>query len=218
MRSLTVSPGDIVSISGLDATAAEVFVNLLTGFTLPDSGDVHLFGTSTRLVTDGDAWLQSLEGLGLVTTRAVLIEIFTVLQNIAMPFTLDVDPIDSRVLPRVGALARDVGLDPAVFDLPVGTLGPEVRMRTHLARALAFEPKLLVAEHPSAPLPRDEVALFASDLARVARARGVGLIVLTADELLAKGLGGQRLELNGTTGEWKDGSGWFRRVLGGAGR
>jgi predicted ABC-type transport system involved in lysophospholipase L1 biosynthesis ATPase subunit len=201
MRALTVAPGDSVTISGLDALGAEVFVHLVTGATLPDAGEIHLFGTNTRAVTDGDAWLASLEGMALVSARAVLIEMFTALQNIAMPFTLDVDPVDARYLPQVGALAREVGLDPGVFDVPVGKLGPDAVMRTHLARALALGPKLLVAEHPSATLPRDTVAGFGQDLARVARARGLGLVTLTADETFAKALGGQRLALNGATGE-----------------
>ncbi len=201
LRALTVASGDSVTISGLDALGAEVFVHLVTGATLPDAGEIHLFGTNTRSVTDGDAWLASLEGMALLSARAVLIEMFTVLQNIAMPFTLDVEPVDPRYLPQVGALAREVGLEPAVFDLPVGSLGPDALMRTHLARALALGPRLLVAEHPSATLPRDTVAGFGQDLARVARARGLGLVTLTADETFAKALGGTRLVLSGATGE-----------------
>ena len=47
----------------------------------------------------------------MITARGILIEAFSVLQNIAMSFTLDVDPIDPRVVPQAGALARDVGID-----------------------------------------------------------------------------------------------------------
>ena len=48
-------------------------------------------------------------------------------------------------------------------------------MRVHLARALALGPKLLIAEHPSAPLPRDTVAAFGADLAKAAQSRGLAL-------------------------------------------
>ncbi len=113
-----------------------------------------MLGQNTRAITDGDAWLKSLDAVGMVTARGILIEAFSVLQNIAMSFTLDVDPIDPRVVPEAGALARDVGIDPALFDVPAGKAGPEVQMRVHLARALALGPKLLIAEHASAPLPR----------------------------------------------------------------
>ena len=73
-------------------------------------------------------------------------------------------------------------------------------MRVHLARALALGPKLLIAEHPSAALPRESVAAFGADLGNVARARGLGLIAITADDSLAKAVGGTRLELVAATG------------------
>lgn len=201
MRLLAIGAGDVVSISGLDAMAAETFVHLVTGATLPDSGDISLFGTNTRSITDGAAWLKSLDGVGMITARGILIEGFTVLQNLAMALTLAVEPIDARFLPQVGALAREVGLDPAGFDVPAGRAPADARIRIHLARALALDPRILIGEHPSAALPRESVASFAADLARVARSRGLGLVVLTADETFARALGGQRLVLNGATGD-----------------
>jgi predicted ABC-type transport system involved in lysophospholipase L1 biosynthesis ATPase subunit len=201
IRELVVPPGTIVSLGGLDAAAAETFVHLVTGATLPDEGDVIMLGQNTRAIADGDAWLKSLDAIGMVTARGVLIGAFSVLQNIAMSFTLDVDPIDPRVVPQAGALARDVGIDQALFDVPAGKAGPEIQMRVHLAKALALEPKLLIAEHPSAALPRPAVAAFGADLTKAAQARGLALVAVTADDALAKAIGGLRLELVPSSGE-----------------
>lgn len=201
MRSLEVNAGDIVAIAGLDALTAEVFVNLVTGASLADAGEVSLFGQNTRDILDTQAWLRSLEGLAMVSERAVMIESFTPLQNIAMPITLEVDPIATDVVPRATELAREIGLDEALFDLPVGRLTPADKMRTHVARALALEPRLLIAEHPTATLPREVVVAFGQGLARVARDRGLALVALTADDAFAKALGGRRLALNAATGE-----------------
>ena len=198
---LSVKPGDIVSIGGIDAASAETLVHLITGGTLPDEGDVTLFGQNTRAIADSDSWLKQLDGIGMITSRGVLIEAFSVLQNIAMSYTLDVDPVDPRVVPQAGAVARDAGIDADVFDLPAGKTGPDVQMRVHLARALALGPKMLIAEHPSAALPRENVAAFGADLARIAKARNLALITITADDVLAKSIGGQRLELVPASGE-----------------
>jgi predicted ABC-type transport system involved in lysophospholipase L1 biosynthesis ATPase subunit len=203
MRELIVRAGDIVSIAGLDARSAEVFVNLVTGATLADAGHVSIFGQNTRSVVDTKAWLLSLEGLAMVSERAVMIEGFTPLQNIAIPITLEVDPIATDVVPRAIALAREVGLDEALLAHPVGRLTPADKLRTQVARALALEPKLLIAEHPTATLPRETVTAFGESLARLARERGLALVVLTADEVFAKALGGQRLTLNPATGDLK---------------
>lgn len=203
IKALALAPGDIVAVSGLDAVAAETFVHLVTGATLPDSGDVALFGQNTRAITDGEAWLKSLDGVGMVTSRGIVVEMFTVLQNIALSFTLEVDPIDPDVRPKAEALARDVGLDDAALDIAAGRMLADVHMRIHLARALALGPRLLIAEHPSANLPRETVSAFGADLARLARSRGLALLALTADDDLAKAIGGQRLELVPATGALK---------------
>jgi predicted ABC-type transport system involved in lysophospholipase L1 biosynthesis ATPase subunit len=213
IRDLTVRAGDVFAISGIDMLGAETFVHLVTGATLPDAGDVTLFGRNTRTITDGEAWLKSLDGVGMITARGVLIEAFTVLQNIALSLTLNVDPIDPRVIPQAGALARDAGIAANVFDLPAGKTAPDIMMRVHLARALALGPKLLIAEHPSAVLSRDSVAGFGGNLGNVARARGLGLITITADDSLAKAVGGTRLELVAATGELRTHS-RLRRLFG----
>ena len=201
IRSLTLTSGDIVSLSGLDAIAAETLVHLVTGATLPDSGDIVLFGQNTRVITDGGAWLKSLDGVGMVTSRGIVIEMFSVLQNIALSYTLEVDPIDPQVLPKAVALAREVGLADETFEMPAGRTRPDTHMRIHLARALALGPRMLMAEHPSASLPRETVSAFGADLARLARSRGLALLALTADDELAKAIGGRRLELVAATGE-----------------
>lgn len=212
IKEFTVRAGDLVSITGVDLPGAETFVHLVTGATLPDTGEVVLFGRNTREISDGDAWLKSLDGIGMITTRGILVEAFSVMQNIALSLTLEVDPIDSRVVPEAGALAREVGIDASLFDLPVGRVPPEVKMRVHLARALALGPKMLIAEHPSASLPRDTVPRFGADLGRVAKTRGLALIAITADESLAREVGGSRLELVPATGDLRA-MGRFRRLF-----
>ena len=203
IRELNVHAGDVVSLGGIDAPAAEIFVHLVTGAMLPEEGDISLFGQLTRSITDGDAWLQSLDGVGIISGRAILIEAFSILQNVAMPFSLDVDPINPSVLPQAVAVAREAGLDAATWERPVGGTSAEAQMRAHVARALAQDPRLVIAEHPTATLPRDVVASFGADLARIAHTRGIALVALTADETFASALGGTRLILDGASGELK---------------
>lgn len=190
----------MVSIEGLDAHAAEVLVSLITAALRPDAGQVHLFGQSTAEITNYDGWLAMLDGVGLVTERAVLLDQCTVAQNLALPFTIEIDPIRVDVLPRVGALAREVGLDETTLATRVGAADPEVVQRVRLGRALALGPRLVVAEHPSATLPRPVVAAFAADLARIVRSRGVSLLSLSADREFTRALGGTALTLDPRTG------------------
>lgn len=210
IQQLTLRKSDVVAISGLDLHAAEMLVTLITGASLPDEGAVTLFGQRTAEIEDSEAWLQSLDGVGMISERVVLLEPFTVRQNIALSLTLDVDPIAADVLEQVDRLADEAGLAPADRDQPVAGLGPERQMRVRLARALALGPRLLLAEHPSARLSRDGVEPFASDLARIARARELGLLAITADAAFARALGGEHFTLEPATGAWKPQGLWAR--------
>lgn len=200
LANLRVAPGAVVSVTGIDAPGAEVLVNLMTAAVRPDAGDVRLFGRSTAEIDDYEGWLAMLDGLGLVSERAVLLAQCTVAQNLALPLTLEIEPIRQEVLPAVRALAAEVGLPPGVLETPVGAAAPDVVQRVRLGRALALNPRLIVAEHPSAALPRESVAGFARDLARVVAARQAALLAISADRDFTRALGGTRLALDPKTG------------------
>jgi ABC-type transporter Mla maintaining outer membrane lipid asymmetry ATPase subunit MlaF len=213
LAALNVGPGDIVSLDGLDAAAAELFVGLVTGALLPDEGEIALFGRSTRDVDDSAAWLAMLDGVGILTDRAVLISQFSIEQNLAMPFTLEIDPVAAAVRLQVEALARDVGLRAADLATPVSGAPGDMVARVRLARALALGPRLLLAEHPSATVPRDAVRTFAGDMRRVADARQLAVVAVTADAEFAAALGGTRLTLDPATGIVRSHSTW-RKLFG----
>jgi ABC-type lipoprotein export system ATPase subunit len=200
LAELRIAPGAIVSIAGIDAPGAEVLVNLMTAALRPDAGEVRLFGRSTAEVDDYEAWLSMLDGLGLLTDRAVLLGQCTVAQNLALPLTLEIEPIRADVVPAVQALAAEVGLAPGVLDTRVDGADPGVVQRVRLGRALALGPRLVVAEHPTATLPRDTVAGFARDLARAVTARGAALLAISADRDFTRALGGTVLTLDPKTG------------------
>ena len=97
IAALRVDAGDRVAILGFDQPSAEVFVNLATGATLPDAGDVSVFGRPTRAIDDSSDWLATVDRFGIVSERAVLLDGLTVVQNLAMPFTLEIEPPPGRV-------------------------------------------------------------------------------------------------------------------------
>ena len=81
---LSVAAGARLALAGIDAGGAEVMLNLVTGASLPDEGEVRVFGRRTSDVSDGDDWLASLDSFGIVSERAVLLEGATLTQNLAL--------------------------------------------------------------------------------------------------------------------------------------
>jgi ABC-type transporter Mla maintaining outer membrane lipid asymmetry ATPase subunit MlaF len=201
LRQFTLEQGDRIGLAGFDRTSAEVFVNLITGATLPEEGTVSVFGRATGEIADSTDWLATVDRFGIVSERIVLLDQLTAAQNIAMSLTLDIDPLPDDVRGPTEALGREVGLTLEALGAPVADATPAVRQRVRLARAIAADPTVLLIEHPIASLGPDQVGPFAADLARVSAARGLGVIVLAAEAEHARPFVSCVLVLNGGTGE-----------------
>ncbi len=144
-----------MALLGFDQPTAEVFVNLATGATLPDAGEVSIFGRPPRAIDDSADWLATVDRFGIVSERAVLLDALTVIQNLAMPFTLEIEPPPDEVRLRAEALAREVGLPDDVLD----AAGRRARCRRAgcgcaLGRAIALDPAIVLLEHASARAAR----------------------------------------------------------------
>ncbi|HZR26162.1 MAG TPA: ATP-binding cassette domain-containing protein [Vicinamibacterales bacterium] len=200
LQQLTVADGESVALLGFDRITAEVLVNLVTGASLPDSGDVRLFGRSTAAIGDSAEWLSIVDRVGIVSDRAVLLEEMTVIQNLAMPFTLDIEPPPEDVRRRAESLAREVGIADAAWAQPVAATGADVHIRVRLARAIALDPQLLLFEHASASLSAADANAFARHVRALTEWRGVALIAISADRAFARAVAPRVVTLDAATG------------------
>jgi len=110
----------------------------------------------------------------------------------------------------VETLAAEVGIDAATLARPAGDVGPTLRARVRLARALALDPAVLLLEHLSAGVPRGDVAALAASIRQVAERRGSAVIAATADLEFARAVAKRVLTLEPATGKLSARRGWFR--------
>jgi predicted ABC-type transport system involved in lysophospholipase L1 biosynthesis ATPase subunit len=207
---LCVAADDRVALLGFDQVSGEVFVNLATGATLPDAGEVRIFGRATSAIDDSADWLATVDRFGIVSERAVLLEALTVIQNLSIPFTLEIEPPPDAVRARAEALAREVGLPEASWTKPVAALDAVGWALVRIGRAIALDPAILLLEHASARLAREEVAGMGARMRAVAAGRGIALLAVTADEVFAKAVADRVLTLEPATGRLKARRrGWF---------
>jgi ABC-type transporter Mla maintaining outer membrane lipid asymmetry ATPase subunit MlaF len=210
VQQLEVRQGQSIALLGFDAAMAEVLVNLITGATLPDTGEVTVLSQSTSAITNGDDWLKTLDRFGLIGERSVLVDQFTVEQNLAIPFTLEIDDLGPKLKADIRRLGEEVGLSAADLAQPTASISAAVRLRLRLGRALALNPRVLLAEHPTASLSADDTPAFAADVSRIVAARDIASVIMTADRTFAAAVAEHVLTLEPATGALKRSEGWRR--------
>ena len=205
---LALRQGQTAALLGLDRAAAEVLVNLITAATLPDSGEVEIFGSLTRDITNAEAWFRSLDRFGIFSERVVLVDELNVEQNLALPLSLVVDDIPPDLRSQVRKIADEVGIPDAELSRSMASAGAPTRTRARLGKALALAPHILLAEHPNAAMPPDEVGRLAADLSTIAATRRLAMLVLTADTAFAGAACNEVWTLRPATGKVAQSSGW----------
>lgn len=213
VASLTVGDGERVAVAGFDVTAAEVLINLVNGAILPDEGHVRVLGRDTADIGNESDWLASLERFGMVTPRAVLLEGATLMQNMALPMTLEIDRVPEDVQARIRGLAARVGIDETSLGRAAGDAPADVRMRVHLARAIALRPQVLLFEHPTLGVSPEVVPGFAHDTLRVVSEEELTVLAVTNDRVFTDLVAQRAYTLRPATGELVGTKGW-RRWLG----
>jgi ABC-type sulfate/molybdate transport systems ATPase subunit len=212
IQQFTLHAGERIALLGFDRPSAEVFVNLVTGAALPDAGSVTFFGRPTSHIADSTEWLAIVDRFGIVSDRAVLLEHLSVIQNLALPFTLDIEPPPEDVRQRATALASAVGIAEPAWEHRVGDLDAAGHARVRLARALALAPAVLLLEHVSAGLDGDAARELAADIRAVSSERGAAIVALTADGRFAGEVATRVLTLEPATGRLSERRrGWLRR-------
>jgi ABC-type transporter Mla maintaining outer membrane lipid asymmetry ATPase subunit MlaF len=201
INALSLSAGDRITLQGLDAEAAEMLTLLITGASLPDEGTVTIAGRDTRDIQTDTEWLTSLDVFGMVTTRAALMDSVSLEGNMALPFTLSLDPLPPEVKREVESLVTEVGLPAGLLTEPVNILQEAERARVHLARALALKPQLLLLEHPTARLTPDDAAAFGRLLSDISERRNLAWLAISEDGAFASRAGGRQRRLLPATGE-----------------
>jgi ABC-type transporter Mla maintaining outer membrane lipid asymmetry ATPase subunit MlaF len=209
LKSLDVAPGEVVAISGPDVPAAAVLTDLLTGTVLPDTGSVRIAGHSTAEIAGQDEWLVFLEQFGIVNDRVVLLDELTVAANLAVPLTLEIDPLSSTTLARVVELAAEIGLDSSSLDRRLAEVRPVERWRVGLGRAIAHAPRILLVEHPTSSLAEEpDVVAAASAVRAVSESRSLATLIVTADATFSRMAATRRLEWRAATGGLREGDRW----------
>ncbi len=171
---LGVGRGEFVAVVGKSGSGKSTLLNLVAGIDRPSRGEILVGGT--RVHELGESRLAAWRGtqVGVVFQFFQLLPTLTILENVVLPMDLCGTYRGREARARALALLEEVGIAAQARKLPSSLSGGE-QQRAAIARALANDPPLLVADEPTGNLDSRTAADVLSLLARTA---GAGKTVL----------------------------------------
>ena len=182
--SLAFAPGDFVAITGPSGSGKSSLLYLLGLLDTPTRGEVLIEGEDvSRLSDDARAGLR-LSRLGFVFQFHFLLPEFTALENVLIPMRRLGGTSSAAMTARAGELLERFGLGALLHRRPEQLSGGE-RQRVAVARALANDPLVVLADEPTGNLDSVNARAVFDIFADLAREQGRTVIMVTHETDLA---------------------------------
>ncbi|MCF2129115.1 ABC transporter ATP-binding protein [Strepomyces sp. STD 3.1] len=180
--SFEVPRGELVALKGRSGSGKTTLLNIVGGLDVPDAGRVEVDGRDLADLDEDGLLALRRDRVGFVFQSFGLIPILTAAENVGVPMRL------RRAAPRereerVALLLALVGLADHAAQRP-GELSGGQQQRVAVARALANNPALLIADEPTGQLDAETGHAVMELLRAVVRSEGVTALVATHDTTL----------------------------------
>jgi ABC-type lipoprotein export system ATPase subunit len=180
--SLVVDQGQFIALSGPSGSGKTTLLNILGLIESPRSGDIQLKGKNIRTLTEAELNALRRFEIGFIFQDFQLIEVLTVEEN--CEYFLARQKIPRRIRKkRVHQALAEVGLWEHRHKYP-GEISGGQKQRTAIARAIAKEPSVIIADEPTASLDSQTSHQIMALLQQLNETRGVTMVVASHDPLV----------------------------------
>jgi putative ABC transport system ATP-binding protein len=189
---LALGGGELCIVHGRSGSGKTTLLNMIGGLDRPSAGCVTVDGLEVSSLPEEDLVRYRRETVGFVFQAFGLIPILSAAENVEVPLRLSrVEPAEREA--RVRELLRLVDIAHRANHRPLELSGGE-QQRVAIARALGNEPRLLIADEPTAQLDSQRARNIMGLLRKLVDERGVSAIVATHDPVLI-GMADRAVEL-----------------------
>ncbi|MGO4462498.1 ABC transporter ATP-binding protein [Streptomyces sp. M-16] len=177
--SFEVRRGELTALKGKSGSGKTTLMNLVGGLDTPTGGTVDLDGTDLTGLDESGRLALRRDRIGFVFQSFGLIPVLTAAENVGVPMRMRGVPAKQRE-ERVRTLLALVGLADHAGQRP-GELSGGQQQRVAVARALANEPALIIADEPTGQLDSETGRSIMRLLRAVVRSEGITALVATHD-------------------------------------
>lgn len=181
---LEIPKGSFAAIMGPSGSGKSTLLHLIGGLDRPTSGDLMVDGRLIGQMSDDQVTLFRRTAIGFVFQFFNLLPTLTALENVALPLVLDGRPKDEADR-RAQALLEKIGLEQRKNHLPEEMSGGEIQ-RVAVARALAFDPPILLADEPTGNLDSKNGTAILKLLKQINRQDHCTVVMVTHSEEAAR--------------------------------
>jgi putative ABC transport system ATP-binding protein len=149
--SLEVSQGEFVAVVGKSGSGKSTLINIITGIDSPTSGEVHVASSPIHALSQEQLAIWRGKNVGVIFQFFQLLPTLTIIENVMLPmdFCNTYPPKERRT--RALSLLEKLGISEQADKLPADLSGGQ-QQRAAIARALANDPPILVADEPTGNL------------------------------------------------------------------
>ncbi len=177
---ITIDRGEFTTIVGPSGSGKTTLLNLLGGLDRPTSGSVCINGIDIATLKDPELIDFRLWNIGFVFQHYNLIPVFTARENVAFIMLLQ-HRNKQQIRERADQLLDEVGLSHRRDVRPAQLSGGE-QQRVAVARALATEPKFIIADEPTANLDTAAAMNLLDIMERMNREKQITFVFSTHDQ------------------------------------
>ena len=181
---LSIMPSEFIAITGPSGSGKSSLLYLLGLLDLPTSGDVLIEGRSTSTMTEDERAEMRLRRLGFVFQFHFLLSEFTISENVALPMRAFDRLRPQAIQARAEELLGSLGLGGHLHKRPDQLSGGQ-RQRVAVARALANDPPVILADEPTGSLDSASTAQVFRILRDLVELHGKTVVAVTHDLELA---------------------------------
>jgi len=182
---LALKPGRFTAVAGPSGSGKTTLLNLIGALDEPTSGKVLLEGRDLAGMTDAQRADFRLARVGFIFQHFNLVPVLSASENVELPLLFRSGLTPSQRRAKVAAMMERVGLTAASGRLPAQLSGGE-RQRTAVARALAGDPAIVLADEPTASLDHEAGQAVIGLMRELNREKGTTFLYATHDpELIA---------------------------------